>query len=119
VKGTRTILAALLIGGLLTACCDAAENESSAPAVVELTPADLSGTANLSTADRLTFTDKCFARVGAVHSVKSRSGNPKSDFCFALVDDAETILNLVDLLTGKRTAGCQFVDLDRTGLAPF
>jgi hypothetical protein len=35
------------------------------------------------------------------------------------VDDAEAILNLVDVLTGKRTAGCQFVDRDRTRLAPF
>jgi hypothetical protein len=30
------------------------------------------------------------------------------------IDDAEAILNLVDVLTGKRTAGCQFVDRDRT-----
>jgi hypothetical protein len=57
--------------------------------------------------------------VGAVHSIKSRPGNPKSNFRFALVDDAVAILNLVDLLTGKRTAGCQFVDRDRTRLAPF
>jgi hypothetical protein len=58
----RTILAAILIAGMLMACCDAAENEKPAPAAVELTASDLSGTANLSNTDRAAFTDKCFAR---------------------------------------------------------
>jgi hypothetical protein len=36
------------------------------------------------------------------------------------IDDAEAMLNLADVLTGKRSAGCQFVDRrDRTRLAPF
>jgi hypothetical protein len=61
-KRTRTILAAILIVGMLMACCDAAENENPAPAAVELTASDLSGTANLCNTDRAAFTDKCFAR---------------------------------------------------------
>ena len=61
-KRTRTILAAILIGGMRMACCDAAENDNPTRATVELTVSDLSGPANLSTTDRAAFTDKCFAR---------------------------------------------------------
>jgi hypothetical protein len=78
-KRTRTVLAAILIAGLLTVRCDAAENENSAPAAVELTPTDLSGNASLSTADRLAFTDKCFARRAELFAYLLKRSSIKPD----------------------------------------
>jgi hypothetical protein len=61
-KWTRTTVAAIAIVGMRMACCEAAENANPAPANVQLTASDLSGPVNLSTTDRMAFTDKCIAR---------------------------------------------------------
>jgi hypothetical protein len=61
-KRTRTILAAIAISGMGLAGCKPTKNENAVPAAVELTANDLSGSANLTNADRKAFTDQCFAR---------------------------------------------------------
>ena len=61
-KRTRTILTAIAIAGIYMAKCDATENENNAPANVQLTVNELSGTVTLSAADRTAFADQCYAR---------------------------------------------------------
>ena len=60
----------------------------------------------------------CAPRRRSVLSAERRGRSPTPKVKFD-IDDAEAVLNLVDVLTGKRTAGCQFADRDRTRLSPY